>query len=78
MYVPSPVPAGDVLLTAAYLSYVGCFGRPYRIQLLQEKWIPFLKTLEVITLELLLYLKSNKLWVSLYKCMVEIYFLSSL
>ena len=50
--MPSPILAGDVLLTAAYLSYVGCFGRSYRIQLLQEKWIPFLKTLNVNTLEL--------------------------
>ena len=27
--------AGDVLLTASYFSYVGCFGRSYRIDLLE-------------------------------------------
>ena len=40
-------PAGDVLLTSAYLSYVGCFNRQYRVQLLEEKWRPFMKTLDV-------------------------------
>ena len=40
-------PAGDVLLTSAYLSYVGCFGRSYRTELLEQKWIPFLKSLDV-------------------------------
>ena len=39
--------AGDVLLTSAYLSYVGCFTRNYRLQLLEEKWMPFLKSLTV-------------------------------
>lgn len=43
---PSLLLAGDVLLTAGYLSYVGCFGRQYREDLLQEKWIPFLKSLD--------------------------------
>lgn len=40
--------AGDVLLTSSYLSYVGCFGRYYRIELLESKWMPFLKSLEVM------------------------------
>ena len=39
--------AGDVLLTSAYLSYVGCFSKNYRNQLLEEKWMPFLRTLKV-------------------------------
>eukprot|EP00731_Ephydatia_muelleri_P012058 Em0006g952a len=39
--------AGDLLLTASYLSYVGCFTRSYREDLLNGKWIPFLKTLEL-------------------------------
>ena len=39
--------AGDVLLTAAYLSYVGCFSKSYRTQLLEEKWMPFLRNLKV-------------------------------
>ena len=45
-------PAGDVLLTSAYLSYVGCFNRQYRVQLLEDKWRPFMKTLNV----------SNSVW----------------
>ena len=39
--------AGDVLLTSSYLSYVGCFGRSYRIDLLENKWMPFLTALNV-------------------------------
>ena len=39
--------AGDVLLTASYLSYVGCFGKSYRLELLEDKWLPFLTKLEV-------------------------------
>ncbi len=39
--------AGDVLLTASYLSYVGCFGRSYRVDLLESKWMPFLTSLDV-------------------------------
>ena len=39
--------AGDVLLTASYLSYVGCFGRSYRIDLLEQQWLKFLSNQEV-------------------------------
>ncbi len=39
--------AGDTLLTASYLSYVGCFGRKYRIDLLESKWKECLKTIQV-------------------------------
>jgi len=39
--------AGDVLLTTSYLSYVGCFGRSYRTDMLHNKWMPFLTSLEV-------------------------------
>lgn len=39
--------AGDVLLTSSYLSYVGCFGRSYRLDLLENKWMPFLTSLNV-------------------------------
>lgn len=38
---------GDVLLTASYLSYVGCFGKNYRLDLLNNKWLPFLESLDV-------------------------------
>ncbi len=38
---------GDVLLTASYLSYVGCFGKNYRVDLLENKWLPYLESLDV-------------------------------
>ncbi len=41
---------GDILLTSSYLSYVGCFNRIYRTNLLEEKWLPFLKSLQVLLL----------------------------
>ncbi|XP_063095395.1 dynein axonemal heavy chain 11 isoform X2 [Cavia porcellus] len=34
---------GDVLLTAAFVSYVGSFTKQYRQELLYLKWIPFLQ-----------------------------------
>ena len=39
--------AGDVLIIASYLSYVGCFSRSYRLDMLANKWLPFLGKLEV-------------------------------
>ncbi|CAH8612156.1 unnamed protein product [Schistosoma mattheei] len=36
---------GDILLTAAFLSYVGCFTKRYRTELLDQHWIPFLKSI---------------------------------
>ncbi|XP_077967769.1 dynein beta chain, ciliary-like [Styela clava] len=36
---------GDVLMITAYVSYVGYFTKPYRLQMLEEKWMPFLKSL---------------------------------
>ncbi|KAK3551295.1 hypothetical protein QTP70_013939, partial [Hemibagrus guttatus] len=36
---------GDVLLAAAFVSYAGYFTQPYRQQLLEGTWKPFLKTL---------------------------------
>lgn len=38
---------GDILLVTAFISYVGCFSRQYRIDLLQKHWRPFLPTLPV-------------------------------
>ncbi|XP_065549706.1 dynein axonemal heavy chain 17 [Lathamus discolor] len=38
---------GDVLLISAFVSYVGYFTRKYRVQLLDQHWIPFLSRLEV-------------------------------
>nr|CAD7593189.1 unnamed protein product [Timema genevievae] len=37
---------GDVLLVTAFISYVGCFTKQYRLDLLNKMWLPFLKTLE--------------------------------
>ncbi|KAM6202712.1 dynein axonemal heavy chain 11 isoform 2-T2 [Rhynchocyon petersi] len=34
---------GDVLLTAAFVSYVGSFTKQYRQELVNYKWIPFLQ-----------------------------------
>ena len=39
--------AGDVLLTSAYISYVGCFNRTYRLELINDKWMGYLKGLDV-------------------------------
>nr|XP_026486610.1 dynein beta chain, ciliary [Vanessa tameamea] len=37
---------GDVLLVCAFISYVGCFTKLYRLDLLHKNWLVFLKTLE--------------------------------
>ena len=47
MKVEEKTLAGDVLMTASYLSYVGCFSRNYRTELITMKWMPFLKSLTV-------------------------------
>nr|XP_012153585.1 PREDICTED: dynein beta chain, ciliary-like [Megachile rotundata] len=38
---------GDVLVVTAFLSYMGCFTRKYRYDLMYEKWMPFLNDLQV-------------------------------
>ncbi|KAG7246011.1 hypothetical protein CRUP_036217, partial [Coryphaenoides rupestris] len=35
---------GDVLLTAAFISYAGSFSKKYRKELLDNLWMPFLRT----------------------------------
>ncbi|KAJ3051836.1 hypothetical protein HK097_007152 [Rhizophlyctis rosea] len=35
--------AGDVLLSAAFVSYVGCFSKRYREELLVDNWLKYLK-----------------------------------
>jgi dynein heavy chain len=42
---------GDVLLITAFVSYVGCFGRRYRLELMEEKWIPYIKASTIQTTE---------------------------
>jgi dynein heavy chain len=33
---------GDVLLASAFISYVGPFTKKYRLELLNDKWNPFI------------------------------------
>lgn len=37
---------GDVLLITAFISYLGCFTKKYRMDLQDNHWLPFLKTLK--------------------------------
>lgn len=37
---------GDVLLVTAFISYVGCFTKQFRLDLQNKHWFPFLRTLE--------------------------------
>ena len=34
---------GDVLLVSSFISYLGCFTKPYRVDLMDKKWLPYLK-----------------------------------
>uniref|UniRef100_A0A3Q2GPF7 Dynein heavy chain 11, axonemal-like n=1 Tax=Cyprinodon variegatus TaxID=28743 RepID=A0A3Q2GPF7_CYPVA len=38
---------GDVLLTAAFISYAGSFSKKYRRELLENLWMPFLRSQKV-------------------------------
>lgn len=38
---------GDILLVTAFISYVGCFTKSFRQDLLMKMWLPHLKALEV-------------------------------
>uniref|UniRef100_A0A671Z136 Dynein, axonemal, heavy polypeptide 9 like n=1 Tax=Sparus aurata TaxID=8175 RepID=A0A671Z136_SPAAU len=42
--------SGDVLLTAAFISYAGSFSKKYRRELLDNLWMPFLRSQKVTTL----------------------------
>ncbi|KAG8226803.1 hypothetical protein J437_LFUL002849 [Ladona fulva] len=37
---------GDILLAASFISYVGCFTKRYRNDLMEKCWLPFLKNLQ--------------------------------
>ncbi|XP_013396327.1 dynein beta chain, ciliary isoform X2 [Lingula anatina] len=37
---------GDVLLITAFVSYMGCFTKKYRVDLMDGMWLPFLKGLK--------------------------------
>jgi len=38
---------GNVLLVTAFISYMGCFTKKYRIDLMNLYWLPFLDKLQV-------------------------------
>lgn len=38
---------GNVLLVTAFISYMGCFTRKYRMDLMNLHWLPFLDNLQV-------------------------------
>ncbi|XP_067615922.1 dynein beta chain, ciliary [Eurosta solidaginis] len=37
---------GDILLITAFISYVGCFTKQFRVDLMQKMWTPFLNTID--------------------------------
>lgn len=37
---------GDTLLITAFISYVGCFTKQFRLDLMNKCWLPFLRGLE--------------------------------
>ena len=39
---------GDILLITAFASYMGCFTKMYRQDLMYNMWLPFYMKLEVI------------------------------
>lgn len=53
--------SGDVLLTAAFISYAGSFSKKYRRELLENLWMPFLRSQTVSLLFILSYLRSSTL-----------------
>lgn len=38
---------GNVLLVTAFISYMGCFTKKYRMDLMNLYWLPFLDNLQV-------------------------------
>lgn len=38
---------GDILLVTAFISYVGCFTKQYRQDLLHKMWLPCIKGMDV-------------------------------
>lgn len=42
--------SGDVLLTAAFISYAGSFSKKYRRELQDNLWMPFLRSQKVTIL----------------------------
>lgn len=42
---------GDILLTAAFISYAGFFSKKYRREMLENLWMPFLRSQRVSILQ---------------------------
>ena len=38
---------GNVLLVTAFISYVGCFTKQYRVDLMDKCWLPYLEKIAV-------------------------------
>ncbi|XP_030760043.1 dynein beta chain, ciliary-like isoform X2 [Sitophilus oryzae] len=38
---------GDILLVTAFISYLGCFTKKYRVDMLEKHWRPYFNTLEI-------------------------------
>lgn len=38
---------GDILLVTAFISYVGCFTKNYRVDMVNKFWIPYLGTMDM-------------------------------
>lgn len=47
---------GDVLLITAFISYLGYFTKPFRLQLMDTTWRPYLSQLKVRSLNLVLHI----------------------
>lgn len=50
---------GDVLLTAAFISYAGSFSKKYRKELLDNLWMPFLRSQKVTVLKHCIFLQLS-------------------
>lgn len=37
---------GDILLITAFISYIGCFTKQFRLDLINKLWLPFIRSLE--------------------------------
>eukprot|EP00899_Mesostigma_viride_P003607 jgi/Mesvir1/13247/Mv18980-RA.1 len=47
LHAAMEVITGDMLLAAAFVSYIGCFNQRFRKQLMEEQWLPFLRQRQV-------------------------------
>lgn len=55
---------GDVLLTAAFISYAGSFSKTYRRELLDNLWMPFLRNQKVKTHYSVGYKKKKNIFIT--------------